>query len=304
MIATVLVLLPVLGAPIQLAPADRMSFEPLWPAGAPGAMGNEDGDRPALAAYLPTADRRPGPVGSAMPAVVICPGGAYTVHAMDHEGLQIARWLNQQGIAAFVLRYRLGDKYHFPVQLQDVMRAIRTVRSGAKKAGVAPDKIGVWGFSAGGHLASMAATLFDEGNPNAKDAIDRASGRPDFAILSYAVLQMDGEFTHLGSRKKLIGETPTAEQMQQVSTPRRVTPRTPPTFLFHTSSDTGVPPENSVLFYLALRKAGVPAEMHIYERGNHGVGLAQGDPVLSSWGARLSDWFHVRGILPGRDKSP
>jgi acetyl esterase/lipase len=267
---------------------------PLWPGEAPGQRGSDEADRPTLSAHLPPRGRG---VGA---AVIVCPGGGYARLALDHEGAQIARWLNERGIAAFVLRYRLGPKYRHPVPLGDLQRAIRTVRAGAARWAVAPSKIGVWGFSAGGHLASTAATLFDDGAPGAPDPIDRVSSRPDFAILAYPVVFMGGEGTHQGSRQQLLGDAPAPALVERLSTHKQVTPRTPPVFLLHTTEDTVVPPENSVAFYLALRKAGVPAELHVYERGRHGVGLAQGDPILSSWGDRLADWLRVRGILPPR----
>ncbi len=276
----------------RAAPARAPAIRLLWPAGAPGALGTDDTDKPSLTVFLP-------PAGKAVGAgVVICPGGAYTKLSMDHEGAKVADWLNNQGIAAFVLRYRLGPRYHHPIELHDVQRAIRAVRSDANAYGVAPDRIGVLGFSAGGHLASTAATMFDDGDAKAGDPIDRVSCRPDFAVLCYPVILMVGPGTHEGSRKNLLGDTPSAGLMEQLSSERHVTARTPPTFLFHTDQDKGVPAENSVAFYLALRQAHVPAELHIYERGGHGLGLATLDPILSTWTARLSDWFRARGIIP------
>ncbi|MGH9658911.1 MAG: alpha/beta hydrolase [Bryobacteraceae bacterium] len=259
---------------------------PLWPDGAPGALGGEDIDRPSLTAYLPA--QRNGQ------AVVVCPGGGYRALAMDHEGRQIALWLNSQGIAAFVLKYRLGPRYRHPAMIQDAQRAIRTVRAGATGLGLDPRRIGIWGFSAGGHLASTAATRFDAGTPASPDPIERVSSKPDFAILAYPVISFTTEWTHRGSLSNLLGPNPDPKLVEEMSSEKRVTAQTPPTFLFHTSEDKGVPPENSVLFYLALRKAGVPAEMHIYERGPHGVGLAPADLALSSWGARLADWLRRR----------
>lgn len=259
--------------------------ELLWPGGAPGALGTDDADRPTLTAYLPPPDRAAGS------AVVVCPGGGYAHLAVDHEGRQIADWLNAHGVAAFVLNYRLGPRYHHPAQLQDAQRALRTVRSRAKDWGIAPGRIGVWGFSAGGHLASSAGTHFDNGDTNAADPIDRVSSRPDFMILAYPVISFTTPYTHRGSLKNLLGDSPDPKLAEYLSSETQVTSQTPPTFLFHTNADAGVPAENSVLFYLALRKAGVPAEMHIYERGPHGVGLAQSDAVLRSWPDRLADWL-------------
>jgi acetyl esterase/lipase len=255
----------------------------------PGAKGEEPADRPTIELHLPTV---PNPT----PAVVVCPGGGYTALAMDHEGRQVAEWLNDLGIAAFVLQYRLGPKYHYPVQLQDVQRALRYVRANAKLYNLDPNKIGVMGFSAGGHLAAMAATHADVGKST--DEFDRASSRPDFAVLAYPVISCTAPFAHEWSCKQLLGDHPDPKLADLASNEKQVTAQTSPTFLFHTDDDEGVSPENSVAFYMALRKAGVPAELHIYEHGRHGVGLAPKDPTLSSWPKRLEDWFRIRGILP------
>jgi acetyl esterase/lipase len=274
------------------APADPVkNWTLLWPGTAPGALGTDDGDRPALGIFLAPADKA---VGT---AVVVCPGGAYGHLALDHEGRQVAGFLNSLGVSAFVLRYRLAPRYHHPAPLMDAQRALRYVRSKAMEFGVVPDRIGIWGFSAGGHLASTAGTHFDAGNPDADDPVERTSCRPDFMILAYPVIQLDSAYTHKGSQSNLLGEAPDPKLLASLSNEKQVTPRTPPAFLFHTNEDTGVPAENSVSFYLALRKAGVPAEIHIYERGSHGVGLAPQDAVLSTWPARLADWLKVRGLL-------
>jgi acetyl esterase/lipase len=262
--------------------------ELLWPNGAPGALGTAVEDKPSITPYLAKS-----PNGT---AVIVCPGGGYQNLAMDHEGVQIARWLNSLGISAFVLQYRLGPKYHHPAMINDAQRAIRTVRSRAEALHLQPDRIGVWGFSAGGHLASTAATHFDAGNPSASDPIDRVGSRPDFAILSYAVISL-GEYAHVGSRNNLLGKEPDPKLVEDLSNDLRVTPQTPPTFLFHTSADTAVRAENSVRFYLALRKAGVPAEMHIFQNGPHGVGLAPTDATLSAWSGLLANWLRERGLL-------
>jgi acetyl esterase/lipase len=267
--------------------------ELLWPGGAPGALGTADADKPTLSIYRPT-------VPANGTAVVVCPGGGYRNLAIDHEGDQIARWLNSIGIAAFVLKYRLGPNYHHPIELGDAQRAIRMVRSRAAEFGVAGDRIGIWGFSAGGHLASSAATHFDGGNSGAEDAVERVSSRPDFAVLTYPVITLTEEaYVHKGSRTNLLGDSPDAATVRLMSNELQVTPQTPPTFLVHSSEDKAVPPENSVLFYLALRKAGVAAEMHIYEKGPHGFGLGWSDLTLSSWPTRLADWFRGRGLLSG-----
>ena len=279
------------GATLDPSLAAEPKVELLWPKGAPGAVGKEDADRPELRIYLPAAK----PSGT---AVVVCPGGGYGALAMDHEGRQIADWLNSLGVAAFVLKYRLGPRYHHPAPLQDAQRALRYVRLHAQELGIAPDRIGIWGFSAGGHLAATAGTHFHAGDSKAADPIERISSRPDFLILAYPVISFTAEYTHLGSRKNLLGDNPDPQLVESLSNEKQVTPETPPTFLFHTDGDTGVPPENSVSFYLALRKARVPAEMHIYEQGPHGVGLATADPILSSWPNRLADWLRVRRLIP------
>ncbi len=250
--------------------------ELIWPGGAPGAVGEEDADKPSLFPWL-----APQPTGL---AVIVCPGGGYGALAMDHEGRQIAQWLNSQGISAFVLKYRLGPRYRHPAPLQDVQQAIRMVRRRAAEWRIDPARLGVMGFSAGGHLASTAATHF------------QAPGiRPDFAVLGYPVVTFTNEeYVHKGSRRNLLGDSPSGRLQEELSNELQVTRETPPVFLFHTNEDKGVPPENSILFYMACRKAGVPAELHIYEKGPHGVGLAATDLSLSSWPARLADWLRRR----------
>ena len=264
--------------------------ELLWPNGAPGALGNDESDRPDLTVYLPQ-------VNGAQSGVVICPGGGYGMLAVDHEGKQVAEWLNARGVAAFVLRYRLGPRYHHPVELGDAQRALRLVRYRAAEYGIAADRIGIWGFSAGGHLASTVGTHFDSGLAGASDPTDRTSSRPDFMVLCYPVISFITPYAHRGSMRNLLGDNPDPQLAASLSNETQVTSQTPPTFLFHTNSDSGVPAENSVLFYLALRTAGVPAEIHIYERGEHGVGLALFDPILSSWPRRLEAWMKLHGWM-------
>jgi len=271
------------------APIANPETARLWPADAPGAVGKEDRDIPTLTRYTPAE-----PNGT---AVVVCPGGGYGGLAMDHEGKQIAEWLIQRGITAFVLKYRLAPHYHEPAPMLDAQRALRTVRANAEEYGIKADRIGIWGFSAGGHLASTAGTHFDDGKSDSEDAIEKASCRPDFLILSYPVITMDEKVTHMGSRNNLIGKTPDAAKVEFYSNEKQVTAKTPPTFIFHTSADTAVIPENAILFYSACRKNKVPVELHIYENGPHGVGLAQKDPVLSSWPGRLEAWLKVRGFV-------
>ncbi len=267
---------------------------PLWPDGAPGAVGKEERDVPTLSIYLPQNS-----IGT---GIIVFPGGGYVTLAMDHEGKQVAEWLNSHGIAAFVLKYRLGPRYHHPAPLQDAQRAIRYVRFHAKDFGIFPDRIGVLGFSAGGHLAATAGTHFEVGNAGAADEVERTSSRPDFLVLAYPVISFTAPFSHVGSRRSLLGEAPDQKLLEDLSNEKRVTPQTPPTFLFHTTEDRAVPPENSIAFYLALRKAGVPAELHIYERGQHGVGLAPQDPILTTWKDRLIDWLKTRGLFPKEGK--
>lgn len=255
----------------------------LWPGGAPGALGADPHDVPTLTPYLPPKELRTGA------AVVVCPGGGYGGLA-PHEGKPIAEWLNAHGVAGFVLRYRLGPRYRHPSPLLDASRAIRTVRARASQWGIRPDRIGILGFSAGGHLASTAATHFDDGRPEAEDPIDRASSRPDAAILIYPVITL-GEKTHGGSRRNLLGEDPPRELVDLLSSERRVTARTPPSFLVHTVDDSVVSCENSLLYVDACRKAGVPHELHLFRKGPHGFGLGGTDPALSTWPDLCARWL-------------
>jgi acetyl esterase/lipase len=263
---------------------------PLWPNGAPAALGTEDADKPTLTVYRAAR-------GANGTAVVVAPGGGYGALAMDHEGRQVVAYFNAMGVTAFVLKYRLGPKYHHPIQLGDAQRAMRLARSRAAELGIIADRIGMMGFSAGGHLTATAGTHFVDGKPDAADPIDRLSSRPDFLILGYPVISLDAAIGHAGSRRNLLGDTPDPKLLEDLSLDTRVTAQTPPTFLFHTNADTGVPPENSVRFYLALRRAKVPAEIHIFENGPHGVGLALGDPALGTWPVLLTNWLRGRGLL-------
>jgi len=271
---------------------------PLWAGKAPGALGDADSDKPTLALYAPWTGHPPNPGYPPTPAVIVFPGGSYGFLASNHEGRQMANFLNAMGITAFVVKYRLGPRYHHPVELGDAQRAIRMVRSRAKEFGLLPDKIGVLGFSAGGHLASTTETHFDSGNPQAPDPIDRVSCRPDFAILAYPVISLVAEYTHPLSRRNLLGDSPSPALLKELSGELNVTAQTPPTFLFSSSTDTVVPPENSVAFYLALHKAGVPAELHIFENAQHGVGLDLADPSVGEWGTLLIHWLRQRNLPP------
>ena len=264
--------------------------ELLWPAGAPGAHGDGVNDQPAITVYSPESAN-----GT---AVVVCPGGGYVNLAMGHEGKDIAEWLNGMGITAIVLEYRMSrGGYQHPIPLVDARRAIRTVRSKAKELKIDPAKIGIMGFSAGGHLASTAGTHFDAGNPAAADSVERVSCRPDFMILCYAVIAFGESYTHQGSQRNLIGEDAPQDLVELLSNEKQVTKETPPAFLFHTDEDTVVPAENSISFYQALRKAGVPAELHIYRKGGHGTGLAAKYPGTCRWPEDCKAWMVNMGFL-------
>ena len=201
------------------------------------------------------------------------------------------------GIVAFVLKYRLGPRYHHPVELGDAQRAIRMIRAKAAEWRIAPDRIGIMGFSAGGHLAATASTHFDSGKADADDPIDRAGSRPDFSILGYPVISMTESWTHQGSRKNLLGDNPDPELAKSLSGENAVTAQTPPTFIFQTNADTTVPAENSLFYFLALRKAGVKGEIHVFQSGPHGVGLAMDDPALSEWPKLLTNWLRLNGFI-------
>ncbi|MEM9410936.1 MAG: alpha/beta hydrolase [Planctomycetota bacterium] len=262
----------------------------LYPNRVPNALGTDAHDVPCLYSYrLSSTGKRP--------AVMICPGGGYGHLAMDHEGKQIAKWFNSLGIDAFILKYRLGKHgYRHPVMFNDAQRGLRLIRSQSERWEIDPEKIGVMGFSAGGHLASTLATHFELGDQLAEDPVEQVSGRPDFLVLGYPVISMD-EYTHWGSRRNLLGANASQALIKELSNHQQIKENSPPTFLFHTDQDKAVPAENSVLFYLGLRKKGIPAELHIYERGSHGVGFAKNNPVLSSWKDRLRDWLKIRGLI-------
>jgi acetyl esterase/lipase len=263
---------------------------PLWQQGAPGAKGSQPADKPFIAVYRPPVEKANGA------AVVICPGGGYGSLA-PHEAEPVAKWLNSLGVTGIVLTYRLGPRYHHPAMLEDAARAIRLTRAHAPQWGLDAKRIGILGFSAGGHLASTVATHFDPGDPAAADPIDRESSRPDIAILIYPVITMSGPYAHAGSRNNLLGTNPAPELVELLSNERQVTPQTPPVFLVHTAEDTVVPLENSLLFALACRKAGVPVAMQVYEKGEHGFGLGGQDPILSTWPAQCAAWMRSRGFL-------
>lgn len=271
----------------------------LWSADAPGAAGKKPEDTPSVTVYLPPADKDTGA------ALVICPGGGYGFLAMDHEGHQIARWLNSFGVAGVILQYRIAPRYRHPAPLQDAQRAIRFTRAHAEEWKIDPKRVGILGFSAGGHLASTAGTHFDAGKADADDSVERQSCRPDFLVLCYPVITFKGPHAHLGSRNNLLGKDAKDELVEDMCNDKRVTPQTPPTFLVHTTEDSGVPPENSVLFYQALRQNKVAAELHIYDKGRHGLGLGPKELPFSSWPGRCQDWMRTQGLLDGtKKKSP
>jgi acetyl esterase/lipase len=281
--------------PMQAMVAGPETF-PLWDGPAPGALGKQEADRPTITYYTP--------VYSTHTAIVVTPGGGYSFVATNHEGRQIANWLNTLGISVFVVQYRVGPRYHHPVELGDAQRGMRFVRSHAADFRIDPDQIGLMGFSAGGHLAASVATHFDAGNPTATDPIDRVSCRPDFLILGYPVISLFQPYAHQGSVNSLLGEHPDPGLLRELSPELHVTPQTPPTFLVTTSEDTTVPPENTMDFYRALRKAGVPAELHIFEKGNHGFGLTAGEPNHEVWHILLEQWLHQRGLLTKYELPP
>lgn len=258
----------------------------MWPEGAPLAQGTELEDRPAITPYLVEGAAEP------LPAVVVLPGGGYAMRA-DHEGKPIAEWLNTLGVSAFVLDYRVGP-YKHPAMMWDAQRAIRYVRHHAAEYNVDPNRLGILGFSAGGHLASTAGTHYDAGNPEAADPIDRQPCRPDFMILCYPVISM-GEYRHDGSRTNLLGGSPSEEMIQLLSNELQVTPDTPPTFIWHTSDDGAVPVENALMFASSLSRCKVPFELHSYMTGQHGLGMAQDHPEAVTWTDLCARWMRRLG---------
>ena len=283
---------------------------PLWPEGVPGApraaalhgrpdLGPEavgelehtsNVSVPTLTVFRPAVDR---PNGT---AVIICPGGGYYNLSVAREGVQYANWLGTLGVTPFILKYRLVEFGH-PAPLRDVLRAIRIVRARAAEFRVDPERIGVMGSSAGGHLAACAGTLFDDPSGRTGAPLDAVSGRPNFLILLYPVITMDGPAAHAGSREGLLGPDPDPALLRQLSVEQQVTAATPPTLLIHTQDDQSVLVENSILFYQALTRAGVPAEMYLYQHGEHGMGLRDGLGNASAWPRRAEEWLRIRGLL-------
>jgi acetyl esterase/lipase len=277
--------LAMLAATLCLGAVAQDSF-PLWKEGAPGALGTDPKDIPTLTPFLAPKEKATGAT------VVVLPGGGYGGLA-QHEGKDYALWLNSLGVHAFVLKYRLGPSgYKHPRMLEDAARAVRTVRARAQEWDLDPKRVGIMGSSAGGHLASTLLTHFDGGNANGSDLIEKESSRPDIGILCYPVITM-GHFTHEGSKKNLLGANPSEQLVEFLSNEKQVTRDTPPTFLFHTVEDTAVPVENSMMFADALRKNGVSFDLHIYEKGRHGIGLANGHP----WTKDCEAFLKVHGFV-------
>jgi acetyl esterase/lipase len=276
--------------------ADGKPVELLWPDCAPGALGEAEADKPTITIFLPEGDAK------ARTAAVILPGGGYGNCSMEKEGFRPALWFNSLGIAAFVVRYRTNNStgmgYKHPSPIQDARRAIRIVRSRAAEFGIDAAKVGLMGYSAGGHLASSVATHYNDDIENSKDDLAGAARtRPDFLMLIYPVITMKEPYAHLGSRKNLLGEFPPARLFDEWSNEKKVTDDTPPTFLVSTSEDKSVPSENAIEFYLALRKWRVPAELHVYEKGPHGFGMNPGFGAASSWPDRLAEWLRGRELI-------
>ncbi|MBN2507497.1 MAG: alpha/beta hydrolase [Verrucomicrobia bacterium] len=284
-----------LAAALWLAAAQAHGAEPvlLWPDGAPGALGAEDKDRPTLTPFAPE------PMPARCAAMVVCPGGGYLGLA-GYEGKDYALYLNQAGVTAFVLQYRLGSHgYRHPRMLEDAARAVRWVRAHAAEWHVDPQRVGIMGSSAGGHLASTLLTRHDAGKPEAADPVERESSRPDLGILCYAVISMRTELTHEGSRRALLGPAPGADLLWALSNELQVTPDTPPCFLWHTWEDRTVKVENALEFAAALRRAGVPFELHIYQKGAHGVALGDAAPFRNPhpWTRDLAHWLRAQRFI-------
>ncbi|WPJ96687.1 alpha/beta hydrolase [Coraliomargarita algicola] len=276
---------------LSSVPALLLAHElPLWPEGAPGALGTESQDIPTLTISLPEEGSSNGG------AVVICPGGGYGGLAMNHEGHAIAKWFNAQGYAAAVLKYRLPAKgYPHPAPMQDVQRAIQTLRARTEEWQLDPERIGVFGSSAGGHLAATAATHFLAADSDAEDPVVQVSSRPDFLVMLYPVVSMDAAITHRGSRNNLLGKEPSPDLVELMSNELQVTSETPPTFIVHADDDRGVKAENSIRFYLALRANQVPAELHIFKQGGHGFGFQkQRSLPVHHWPDLLADWLKAQ----------
>ncbi len=295
----VVIAFPLFACALGFAESPVRQTMPLWPDGAPGApeaASTQPGDQPELILTRVVSDR---PTA----AVVILPGGGYQTHAIDHEGYQFAEWFESLGITSAICTYRHrgkgngGEGYGHPYPMLDAQRAIQTLRARSREWNIDPNRIGVIGFSAGGHLCSTVSTHFVKPDRKAKDLISRVSSRPDFAILCYPVIVFDQSHTHRGSQRNLLGENPDPELIESLSNERQVSPKTPPTFLVHTAEDEPVPAEISLLYYRACLEHGVPAELHVFPKGRHGVGLARDIPGAKQWPELCHDWLGRIGVL-------
>lgn len=262
----------------------------LWPSAAPLANGDAPADTPTLAVYLPD------PATANDCGIVVCPGGGYSHLSMIREGSDVAHWLNDHGIAAFVLKYRINP-YRQPAPMLDGQRAMRLARSHAADWKIDPNRLGMMGFSAGGHVASTVGTHFDSGKPDAADPIDRLNCRPDFLVLLYPVISMKTPIAHSGSRHFLLGDTPSDDLVESLSNEMQVTAQTPPTFLAASKTDPTVKIINSELFYQALQKNSVPSQLVEFDTGGHGWGLAPKTPELAVWKDKCLTWLDERGFL-------
>ncbi len=262
----------------------------LWTGDAPGALGSADADTPTLSDYGATAS-----IGK--PACVVCPGGGYGALA-PHEGRPVAEWFETKGVRAFVLKYRLGPRYHHPVMLHDAERAIRYVRANAVELGVDPSRVGVLGFSAGGHLASTVSTHNGPGKTEAVDPVERQSSRPNWAVLIYPVVTLHDPYAHKGSRENLLGPHPDGRAVADLSNEAAVSLDTPPSFIFHGADDEAVPIQNSLQYAKALADHRVPFELHVPQHGPHGFGMGEpGSP--QDWRALCARWLEERGLGGG-----
>lgn len=260
----------------------------LWEHGTPGALGEAEKDKPVLVPFLVKGD-------TPSSAMIVCPGGGYSGRAQK-EGAPIAKWLNTLGISAFVVHYRVSPYLH-PHPLSDAQRAIQLVRSNATKWNIDPERVGILGFSAGGHVAASAGTLFHDGDSEAVDPIARQSCRPNLMVLCYPVITFTDPFAHSGSREHLLGSEPEPALVEKLSLENAVTALTPPAFIWHTLEDEKVPVENALMFASALRRNKVPFELHVYESGRHGLCLAADHPEAYTWTDICQNWLRKQGFL-------
>lgn len=264
---------------------------PIWPTGTPGAFGSGPQDIPTLTTYRPEPERANGAT------LLVLPGGGYSCHA-SHEGEGFATWFAAQGVTCHVLAYRLGSAgYRHPCMIDDAARGLRLARAYARREGLDPSRVGIIGSSAGGHLAATLLTRHTSGKPDAEDPAERESSRPDLGILCYPVIS-GVSFPHQGSFQNLLGPAPSADMLRALSADLNVTADTPPTFIWHTANDQAVPVENAMLFASALRRAGVPFDLHIYENGRHGLGLPADNDDAPPWDQDCLFWLRQRGFIP------